>query len=56
MLYLLWGLLKESVYVSSLSIAPEEHEVRMTESCAKMDLIIHHEAWHEVADWFDITC
>jgi hypothetical protein len=44
------------VYVSSLSIAPEEREVQMTESCAKIDLIIHHIAWHEVADWFDVTC
>jgi len=27
----------------------------MTESCASTDLIIHHEAWQEVADWFEIT-
>lgn len=44
----------DSVYVSSFSVAPEEHEVRMTGSRAKTDPIIHHEAWQEVADRFDI--
>jgi hypothetical protein len=43
------------VYVCLLSIAPEEHEIWLTESCAKTDLIIHHEAWLEATDWFDIT-